>query len=774
MNIAFFGSSLVSSYWNGAATYYRGLLKALAARGHRITFYESDAYDRQQHRDIPDPPYARVVVYPADDLERLRECLEDAHADDLIVKASGVGVHDEFLESAVLSRKSSRNLIAFWDVDAPATLDRLHQSPRDPFHACIPQYDLILTYGGGEPVISAYRARGARLCVPIYNALDPDTHYPVPADARFAADLAFLGNRLPDREARVDEFFFRAASLSPGCRFLLGGAGWHDKPLPPNVRPLGHISTNDHNALNSTPLCVLNISRESMARYGFSPATRVFEAAGAAACLITDAWLGIEQFLLPGRECLLAHDGAEVARHLASLTPARARAIGHAALQHLLAEHTYTHRAAQLEHLLERLLPTPPLHAPAHAPLHAPLLPSLHHPLPFPSAPTFPAPPGIAFAAPLPASFSSPALRIVILGLSITSSWGNGHATTYRGLMRELTRRGHQVLFLERDKPWYAAHRDLPHPPYGATCLYGSLDELRRRFTDDIRLADLVIVGSYVPEGVAVGEFIIATAQGLTAFYDIDTPITLAKLERGDYEYLSPELIPSYDLYLSFTGGPTLDLLETRYGAPRALPFYCSVDPELYFPDAPSSLPPYVLGYLGTFSADRQPTLDQLLLEPARCRPDARFVVAGPQYPDTLVWPDNVDRIAHLPPSEHRRFYSAQQFTLNITRADMIRAGFSPSVRLFEAAACGVPIISDAWPGLEDFFVPGRDILIARSAEEVLTYCHDLAEADRRQIAARARAKVLACHTAAHRAAELEACVRAGRRTGLAASPPSW
>lgn len=348
MNVAFFGSSLVSAYWNGAATYYRGVLRNLAERGHRITFYEPDAFERQQHRDIPDPDWARVVVYPATE-EAAWRCLEEARGADLVVKASGVGVFDELLEKAVLDTDGLR---VFWDVDAPATLDRMESDPADPFRPLVPQYDLIFTYGGGDPVVEAYRSFGAKDCVPIYNALDPTTHHPVEPDPRFEADLGFLGNRLPDREARVEEFFLNAAAKLPERTFLLGGNGWADKGMPFNVRYLGHVYTRDHNAFNCTPLAVLNISRESMARYGFSPATRVFEAAGAGACLITDEWVGIEMFLEPGREVLVARDGAEVADHLRELTPERARRIGEAALRRVLAEHTYAHRAAQVETVL--------------------------------------------------------------------------------------------------------------------------------------------------------------------------------------------------------------------------------------------------------------------------------------------------------------------------------------------------------------------------------------------------------------------------------------
>ena len=348
-------------------------------------------------------------------------------------------------------------------------------------------------------------------------------------------------------------------------------------------------------------------------------------------------------------------------------------------------------------------------------------------------------------------------MTLVFLGLSITSSWGNGHATTYRGLVRELTAQGHDVLFLERDVPWYASERDLPNPPYGRTELYGSLDELRDRFAASVRDADAVVVGSYVPEGVAVGEWVVATARGRTAFYDIDTPVTLAKLARGDFEYLTPDLIARYGTYLSFSGGPTLRKLEGEYGSPRAVPLYCSFDPALYYPEAVEAR--WDLGYMGTYSDDRQPTLDALLTAPARGMPDARFCVAGPQYPSGIAWPPNVTRIEHLPPAEHRAWYNAQRFTLNVTRDDMIRAGWSPSVRLFEAAACAVPIISDWWEGLGDFFEIGREILVARSTEEAVRILRETSETERAEIGARARARVLAAHTAAHRAAELSAAL---------------
>lgn len=347
-----------------------------------------------------------------------------------------------------------------------------------------------------------------------------------------------------------------------------------------------------------------------------------------------------------------------------------------------------------------------------------------------------------------------PGLDIVFLGLSITSSWGNGHATTYRGLVRELVARGNTVLFLERDAPWYAQNRDMPEPPWGRTELYRDLAELQQAFYGPVHEADLVVVGSYVPQGVAVGEWVLATARGLTAFYDIDTPVTLAKLERGDEEYLSTGLIPRYDLYLSFTGGPTLDRLARTYGArnPRAL--YCAADPALYYPERVT--PRWDLSYMGTFSADRQPVLEELLIHTAEQWPEGRFVVAGPQYPESIRWPENVERITHLPPGQHRAFYNASRFTLSVTRSDMVAAGYSPSVRLFEAGACATPIISDYWPGLERFFHVGDEIAIAYSTEDMLRLLRRLSEEERVAVGLRARRRVLAEHTAAHRAAQLE------------------
>lgn len=352
MKWAFFGSSLVSAYWNGAATYYRGIIRALASRGHEITFFEPDAYDRQKNRDMADPEWARVQVYPATE-EAMRVALERARDCDVIVKASGVGVLDEELERGVLDLKAPSNLVIYWDVDAPATLSRMETDPFDRFRPLVHGYDLIFTYGGGDPVVRKYTALGARKCVPVYNALDQTTHFPADPDSRFDGTLGFLGNRLPDRERRVERFFLDAALRLPHQVFVLGGSGWGDKPVPKNVRYLGHVFTHEHNSFNCSVQAVLNLSRDSMAENGYSPATRVFEAAGAGACLITDAWEGIELFLEPGKEVLIAQDGSQLAEHLASLTPALSRRIGRASLRRIRSHHTYEHRARLIDAVLE-------------------------------------------------------------------------------------------------------------------------------------------------------------------------------------------------------------------------------------------------------------------------------------------------------------------------------------------------------------------------------------------------------------------------------------
>ncbi len=345
-------------------------------------------------------------------------------------------------------------------------------------------------------------------------------------------------------------------------------------------------------------------------------------------------------------------------------------------------------------------------------------------------------------------------LDCVFLGLSITSTWGNGHATTYRGLLKELSKRGHRVTFLERDVPWYASNREFEELPYCKVALYSSVDELKDRFASLIRTADIVAVGSYVPDGIAVGQWVTSTVKNVAAFYDIDTPVTLAAVNKGQCEYLSRELCRNYKLYLSFTGGPTLDFIEEKLGAECARALYCSVDPALYYPEA--KMDRWELAYLGTYAEDRQAALDHLLLNVARQQPESSFAVAGPQYPENIVWPSNVERIDHLPAREHRQFYNSQKFTLNVTRHDMVRAGYSPSVRLFEAAACGVPILTDEWPGLDAFFRPGSEILRVRETSDVTSYLR-MSVDQRLEIAEKARSRALRFHTAAVRAKEFEA-----------------
>ncbi len=348
----------------------------------------------------------------------------------------------------------------------------------------------------------------------------------------------------------------------------------------------------------------------------------------------------------------------------------------------------------------------------------------------------------------------TPQYDIVILGLSVTSSWGNGHATTYRSLVRGLAARGHRVLFLERDQEWYAGNRDEPHPAGATTVLYDSVDELIATHERPVSDAGLVIVGSFVPDGARVGEWATSVARGRTAFYDIDTPVTLGKLAAGEREHITPELIPHFDMYLSFTGGPTLRFIESRYGAPMARGLYCSVDTGLY---RPASRPRrWDLGYLGTYSNDRQPVLEGLLLEPARRWPDGRFAVVGPMYPEGIRWPKNVFREIHLSPREHPAFYAEQRFTLNVTRAAMKQAGYSPSVRLFEAGACAAPVISDWWDGLDSLFALGREVLVSSGPEQTLRYLRDVSEERRLEIGQAARARVLAEHTPEQRAIQLE------------------
>lgn len=347
MRLTLFGSSLLSAYWNGAATYYRGILRALAAHGHDITFCEPDAFDRHAHRDLREPPaYADVIIY-RDEATRTR-LVQRALADsDWVFKCSGVGRWDQELETQI-ARGGRHARTAFWDVDAPATLARLAADAADPLRDCLPRFDRVLTYGGGPPVREAYRRLGARSCTAVYNGLDPDEHRPVGSvEPRW--HLLFMGNRLPDRDDRVRTLFLDAAAAAPGLRFALGGSGWEDMTLPTNVERLGHVPTADHNRVNGAALAVLNVHRESMVRNGWSPATRMFEAAGAAACQITDPWRGIEDFFEPGREILVACSAAEVIEHLRALDAPRARRIGQAGRARALRDHTYARRAADLD-----------------------------------------------------------------------------------------------------------------------------------------------------------------------------------------------------------------------------------------------------------------------------------------------------------------------------------------------------------------------------------------------------------------------------------------
>ncbi|MCO5733265.1 glycosyltransferase [Rhizobium sp. SSA_523] len=361
-------------------------------------------------------------------------------------------------------------------------------------------------------------------------------------------------------------------------------------------------------------------------------------------------------------------------------------------------------------------------------------------------------------------------LNIVIIGLSLSSSWGNGHATTYRALLRGLYAEGHKVLFLERDVPWYAQNRDLAHPDFCELAYYDTIDGLIATYGEQIRHADAVIVGSYVPDGAKVIAAVAALQPQRLCFYDIDTPVTLAALKRGEVDYLEPQQIREFDAYFSFTGGPTLTELERRYGVPRALALYCSVDAARYRPTGED--PVWDLGYLGTYSPDRQPTLERFLIEPARHLPHLRFVVAGPQYPQEIEWPANVERIDHLPPDEHPSFYSRQRFTLNVTRADMIAAGWSPSVRLFEAAACATPIISDDWRGLSDLLPDGEAILIAHDSEDVIAALTKMGEGKRLAIASAARQRILQDHTGEARARNLvEALLALPMREKKAGAP---
>jgi spore maturation protein CgeB len=342
-------------------------------------------------------------------------------------------------------------------------------------------------------------------------------------------------------------------------------------------------------------------------------------------------------------------------------------------------------------------------------------------------------------------------MKIAIAGLSVSSSWGNGHATTYRSLIKGLQRRGHEVLFYERREPWYADNRDLPDCKW--LHLYDSAAALLREHRADLVSSDAIIIGSYVRESSLLIEGLRRFARGLLAFYDIDTPVTIAQLRQDRCEYLDRKQLPEFDLYLSFSGGTVLDELKAL-GARRPVPLYCSVDPDLHAPrEVPNGID---LGYLGTWSEDRHASVRQLLLEPAARWTEGRFAIAGPQYPDAAEWPGNVRHVAHLSPQEHAGFYCSQRFTLNVTRANMRHMGFSPSVRLFEAACCGTPVISDYWDGLDDFFRIGEEILVAATGDEVLGFVKEMSDDDRAALAKAARERVLTSHTGLTRAAELE------------------
>ncbi len=348
-------------------------------------------------------------------------------------------------------------------------------------------------------------------------------------------------------------------------------------------------------------------------------------------------------------------------------------------------------------------------------------------------------------------------MKIVIYGLTITSSWGNGHATTYRSLGKALRSRGHQIHFVEKDVEWYRSNRDLPDPEFCTVHLYENWDSSRSTLIKISKDADAIVVGSYFPDAIAATQALLSAGFGPVLFYDIDTPITLSKLrEQGGTDYLATSLIPYYAAYLSFTGGPALRELEDKFHSPYAVPFYCSVDPELYQPTGVRTEYRSSLSYLGTFAADRQDKLMCLLDQTAALLPEQRFLVAGPQYPKHVVWQKNVDRIIHISPPEHPAFYSSSRFTLNLTRKDMVEAGYSPSVRLFEASACSTAILSDRWAGLEEFLTPGEEILLPTTAQEVADILVNMDDSERLKLGRRAREHILSQHTATHRAIEFE------------------
>jgi spore maturation protein CgeB len=352
-------------------------------------------------------------------------------------------------------------------------------------------------------------------------------------------------------------------------------------------------------------------------------------------------------------------------------------------------------------------------------------------------------------------------MKIVIFGLSITSSWGNGHATTFRALCRALHALGHHIIFYEKNSEWYANNRDLPNPNFCEARVFEDWDAVRPNARHEMRDADVALVGSYFPCGASVIDEVFESRAAVKAFYDIDTPITLGQLrEAGSTSYLKATQVPGFDLYFSFTGGPMLQEIESRFGARRAVPLYCSFDPERYHRFPTHKRYECDLSYMGTYAPDRQPKIEELLCLPARRLPGLRFLVAGPQYPKTIRWPENVRRLVHLNPRWHAQFYSSSRLTLNVTRRDMMQAGWSPSVRLFEAAACAAPILSDNWPGLDAFFQPGEEILLPTSADDVVYYLREVEEAELRRIGVRAQERVLAEHTSSRRARQFELAIQ--------------
>jgi spore maturation protein CgeB len=361
--------------------------------------------------------------------------------------------------------------------------------------------------------------------------------------------------------------------------------------------------------------------------------------------------------------------------------------------------------------------------------------------------------------------FEQHIMKIVIFGLSITSSWGNGHATTFRALCRALHARGHHIVFYEKNLEWYASNRDLPNPDFCETRIFENWEAARPNARRELRDTDIAVVGSYFPHGRAAIDEIFESAAAVKAFYDIDTPITIGQLhEHGATEYLTAAQVAGFDVYFSFTGGPMLDEIESRFHARRAVPLYCSFDPERYHSFPVHKRYACDLSYMGTYAPDRQPKIEELLCEPARRLPQHRFIVAGPQYPKEAIWPPNVRRIVHLNPPWHARFYSSSRLTLNVTRRDMMLAGWSPSVRLFEAAACAATIVSDNWPGLDTFFTSGKEILLPLDANDVVCYLSELSDIELRRIGECAQERVLREHTSDRRARQFEEAVERALR----------